>query len=58
MYFSDKSAANVPFLFAGFAERAEEGTDHGPDVDWDPCADRRSDWWPVYVIQLVRLPSD
>ena len=37
------------FLFTGFTKGAEERADHGSDVDWYPCAHRRSDWWPVHV---------
>ena len=45
----------IPLLFSGFTERTEEGANYGLDVDWYSCADRGSDWWPVYVIQLVRI---
>ena len=38
-----------------FTERAKERTNDGSHVDWDPCADRWSDWWPLHVLYLVRF---
>ena len=57
MYSSNESHGNVSltFIHVGFTKRTEERANHGPDVDWYSCADRRGDWWPVYVVQLVRL---
>ncbi len=56
--FSSKELAlNVSVMLTGFTEGAEEGANHGFDVDWDSCAYRRSDWWPVHVFQLVRFAS-